>query len=325
MGKAYLVNDNYDTNGKEQKINKRFCWNDEKWLIPSVFLSDSSLMINFCRETEPEQICAFMEKWNLLHENESHFTNEEIEQIEAEHPLRFRVTPKVTVNGTELKSSRGSGECWIPMSCLREGMSADADALRWLERYELDPEKGWSFWKSQFCLEESVDEIRSLEIELIPERISIAGPHLADAKVGDYVNFAHPVTGTNHKLLVKDVETQMLTEKHFRDDDFEYPKHFAHMTFSVEPPLERNEFSVWDCAEGDRPRKKHDKKKSCGAMAVAVIGGEKGNQTTGIHSAMSSLYFEPAEHVEWRIVFHVDTKEKMKVELIKSEEDRFEY
>ena len=315
MGKAYLVNDHCDENYKEQKINKNFCWNDEKWLIPSVFLSESKLTIDFCREAEPEKILAFIEKWNLMSENKKHFTNEEIEQIDAEHPLQLHIRSRVIVNGKELKSGSGSGVNWIPASCLRErgAILQDQDALCWIKRYELDAEMGWSFWKSRFRLEEPIDEIRSLELELIPERISIPGPYMTNVKAGERVEFVHPVTGKNHVLLVQSDEARTLTQEQFGNDDFEYPLHLRHLTFSLEPELSREEFTVCDCAEGDRPRKKNSAKKCCSSMAVSIISVDRANE---LHSAVSSLYFEPSDYVEWRMVFHINTKEKIKVKLI---------
>ena len=48
MSRAYLVHESYD----------------ETWPIPSVFLSDSELAVDFCVEVDTERIRRFIEKWN---------------------------------------------------------------------------------------------------------------------------------------------------------------------------------------------------------------------------------------------------------------------
>lgn len=320
MSRAYLVHESYDETWKERKVNTFFCWKDETWLIPSVFLSDSELAVDFCVEVDTERICRFIEKWDLLHEADQHFTREESEQIESEHPLQLHMHPELTVNGRLLKRCSGSGESWIPASCLKEGMTADPDAASILKRYGLDPEKGWSFWRSRFHLEnEQIKEITSLELKLIPDLIPVCSTHFSDVKEGETVRFLNPVTDQEHMLAVKSVEAHTLTKEQFRDDLFEYPLHFVCMKFRVEPQLDRNQFSVWDCCEGDRPRYKESGpsgSRRCGAASVAVLGGAKDYMQSGLHTATSSLYFEPVDRVDWRLVFHVKNREEILVKLI---------
>lgn len=63
-------------------------------------------------EADPQRLKAFIEKWNLLEENDYDIQIQE--QIEREHPLNMDVDVQAVLNGETL------------------------------EHYELDPSRGWA-------------------------------------------------------------------------------------------------------------------------------------------------------------------------------------
>lgn len=100
------------------------------------------------------------------------------------------------------------------------------------------------------------------------------------------------------------------------------------MTFRIEPDMSRNQFRIVDCSQSDQPRYKEgfQKPEYQSAVSFGIIGGAStpvlmySNQTTGsevsTHMTMSSLYFEPAKTIEWRIVFQEIPNEDLTVALI---------
>ena len=59
-----------------------FCWGEEKWYIPAVYICDKGLVIDYCKQADPVQVKAFIDKWDLLNEGNNHYTKEQQEQIE---------------------------------------------------------------------------------------------------------------------------------------------------------------------------------------------------------------------------------------------------
>ena len=100
------------------------------------------------------------------------------------------------------------------------------------------------------------------------------------------------------------------------------------LTYALTPALSRAEHTVCDCVESDQPRYKEgfQKPEYQSAVSFGIIGGAStpvlmySSQTTAsevaTHMAMSSLYFEPAKQIEWRIVFQEIPNEDLTVSLI---------
>lgn len=43
--------------GIEIPIQKSFCWGEEKWYIPAVYICDKGLVIDYCKQADPVQVC----------------------------------------------------------------------------------------------------------------------------------------------------------------------------------------------------------------------------------------------------------------------------
>ena len=105
----------------------------------------------------------------------------------------------------------------------------------------------------------------------------------------------------------------------------EYPNHMLAMSYSLKPDITGRGFLIQDCNHGDNPRQKRNgtAEDSALAAAIGIIGGADGptavfvgSHTPKLHTACSSLHFEPVEKVEWRAVFSEKLMEDMDVCLI---------
>ena len=73
--------DNCGRAGKEIPVGKTFSWGDEVWYLPAVYACGKGLVVDFCVEVAPERVKAFIDKWDLEHENERHFSKDDILEI----------------------------------------------------------------------------------------------------------------------------------------------------------------------------------------------------------------------------------------------------
>lgn len=300
--------------GKEQRIDKTFCWGEEVWHVPSIYICPEGLIVDFCLEVQPERIKAFIEKWNLLERDYKDVSIEERNRIEVENPLnrQFRATMKV--NGLELKEKHSYGTSWIPASCMQKE-ARETDAKKLLEHYGYDPDLGWVVRRAGFSWAKSASkEIRQMTVRMESEMTDIPGIHFKNPRIGESISFCHPISGCEHTLTVKEYESQEMKRDHFRDDELEYPTHFMTMSYTVSPDIPPQKISVFDCMQGDSPRRKAGG--AVLACSVGVAGLIRINTPEEVRTTCSSLYFEPVEEVEWRIVFREKMAEDMEVRLM---------
>lgn len=312
--------------GKEIPLKKQFLWGDEDWAIPAIYPCAKGLIVDFCLRVPPERIRAFLERWNLSADGGgAQLTVEQRMRMDAENPLAARVNPQAVLNGTELPSSHGCGLCWNP--CFPESNGLEAWSV--MRHYGLDPEQGYVVWRGAFPWKtKRKPQFKTLRVVLKQEPAAIPGPHFGASFPGEQIEFIHPSTGKKHTLTVQEYERQELSAEHFNDPDLEFPKHFTMMSYRLSPDLPDQAFTVADCAPGDRPRQKHADPRAPQATGdvccIGIIGGaggpaaivlDGGNQGK-LRAACSALHFEPAENVEWRIVFHEKTRSDITVDLI---------
>ena len=318
--------------GIEVAIGKTFYWGAEKWYIPAVYICDEGLVIDYCLEADPVEIKKFIDKWDLYNEDRNHYTKEQREQIEREHPLNVHFYGRATLNGHPLQNAHGCGLSWLTDYCLPQGSRHDAESKRILEHYALDEDKAWSIrrWSYEWG-ETNGRDIQSLTVRMERQQENIAGQHFATPAVGESITLTHPLTGENYTLTVHEVEQQELPEHAFGDPSMEYPRNILAMSYSLEPDIHDLGFMIQDCAEGDRPRRKmntpnkhsYEPESVAHAGVIGVIGGVDGPTaiTVGrtahkLHAAYSELHFEPVNEAEWRAVFSEKLMDDVDVALI---------
>lgn len=312
--------------GKEIPLNKQFIWDDEVWNIPAIYTCSKGLVVDFGLQVPPERIRAFMDKWKLSADSDgTGFTDEQRMQIDTENPLDVNINPKIILNGTELSGSHGCGVSWNP--CFPEGNSLETESV--IQHYGLDPAQGYVIWRSAFPWKtKRKPQIKALSVTLMQEPAAIPGPHFRVSSPGEQIEFAHPSTDKKHTLTVQEYERQELSAEHFGDQNQEFPTHCTMMSYTLAPDLPDSSFTVMDCLPSDQPRHKPTTPNSpemlSDACCIGVIGSADGptaivlggvNQGK-LRAACSALHFEPAEDVEWRMVFYEKKYEDITVALI---------
>lgn len=312
--------------GKEIPVRKEFAWGKEKWYIPAIYACKEGLVVDFCKKTETDEMKAFMDKWNLP-ENMYTYSEEQQELIRNENPMGAEFTAQTYLNGKELQNCHGYGTSWIPENCIAEGGYRSMEAKRVLEHYHLDFNSAWTIRRCAFLwATKNKPAIKNLNILMKRDPEIIYGTRFVTPVTDGNLEFEHPATGMKHTLHVREFEFQQMKQSHFRNEDMEYPEHFAVMTYTIEPEIDWRDFMLRDCNSGDNPRMKNprlDGVSAAGVSAIAVIGGADGptavmlasGSTAKLRTACSSLYFEKPESIEWRMEFQVKTMEDKFVEL----------
>ena len=309
--------------GKEIPIEKSFQWGGYIWHVPAVYACSEGLVADFCVEVEPAQIKSFLDKWYPILGNDPHISRDLREQVEAENPMTLPNSRAcLTVNGKQLREDGSSGIQWIPESCLPEDMEDTPEDGDMVAHYGLDPEMGWIFHRSRFRWDFPAD-ISSLELEIKALPQHIPGPRFPTPKAGDEIRFTHPISGTDHILTVTEVERAQMDMEHF-NDNWEMPTHYTQFTYTLSPELSNRQLTIRDTVQSDEPRLiPGPSPKFPDAACIGIIGGSDGptaviftrKDKPTVHSACSSLHFEPVEDVMWQMVFHEKLLEDIQMAL----------
>ena len=316
--------------GKEIPIGKIFMWNGEKWYVPAVYACSKGLIVDICMEAEPEGIQAFIDKWDLLREEEHLYSRRDQRQMEREHPLNVDFRADVLLNGKKLQGDHGYGTVWIPPSCLADGVQTETEAKSFLEHYGLDMAKGWMLRRCSFQWATArKPDIKSLTLTLEREPAEIPGIRFHTPKPGESISFTHPISDTEHTLTVQEYEQKEMDPKHFHDQSMEYPCRYTAMAYTLTPDIPNQSFMLRDSDEGDKPRRRttgssFEPVSACSVGVIGIIGGADGptavfvsaGSAPKLHAACSALRFEPREDVLWEITFREKLTEDLTVELI---------
>lgn len=318
-----------DRAGEAIGIGRRFLWAGKNWHIPAVYTCGKGLVVDICMQIEPDQIRAFMEKWDLRCENEgaNHFSHEQRMEIDRDNPLSFDFTPMITLNGKELFSSHGCGISHNP--CVPDEANRNIESKWIIDHYGLDPAYGWWIWRAAFPWKTKRKPImKALSITMDQHPVPIPGPHFRANKLGDTFSFTLPETGVAHALTVRDYSRQVLPDNCFgAATGAEFPKHYSMMRYTVDSEVIDGAVMIEDCAESDKPKKAQSDTfapESVNCASVGIIGGADGptsiilgeSEHDQCRTVASSLHFEPVDDVEWRIVFQEKGYDGLSVRLI---------
>lgn len=309
--------------GTEVKLGKQVVWGEEIVCIPSAYVCTQGLVIDFLTEVDLEKERAFIKKYGDL--DESSISQEEREKIELENPLELDFRADIVLNGKLLQADRGCGLCWLPRKLTEECLEGEArtlpDGEEILEHYGMDCSKVYRIDRKFYRWNtKKKPNLRTISITLCPYSRAVPGIHFQVTEPGPQVKFCHPVTGVEHRITIQDYGWQQIEQGH-EDSRWVFPDNCAYLEYRIEPQLRREQLSVLDCQEGDRPYLKDKDPKSrflpeasC-SSAIAVIGGcrGKGKSDDGLQYAVSSLYFKPKKEIEWRLSFQIADREKLEV------------
>ncbi len=317
-----------DHAGKEISINKKFVWGGDTWYIPAIYACGTGVVIDFCIEIEPDRIKAFIDKYAALEANADKLRLE-YEKISSENPTDVSFTAEVMINNRQLTSDRGCGISWIPTSCMPAEYENTSEALEIAEHYNLDKEKGWAICRKTYhWATKRKPVLNKVSLKLAKCPVNIYGMQFKSPLPGESITFTHPVTGMEHVLTVQEYEAKELDKEHFAREDYEFPKHFKAMTYTLSPDIPDKDFYICDNERSESPRRKPVENMISplehGAASIAIIGGADGptaiflasKGAPKLHSACSALHFKPADEVEWRMVFRHTACENATVEII---------
>ena len=326
---GYLNRNVKSKSGEEIVLNKTFAWGGEIWHIPSAYSCSKGLVIDFCIEIDPAREKAFMDKWYPVLENDENVSRETEEQIEAENPMEIGFRPHLQINGKLVSAEQGTSISHIPESCLPDGVGSEREAKELIRHYGLDETRAWSFHRVSFpWATKRKPHIKSVKLKLERHPVAIQGIHFKNPAVGDVISFVHPISGTEHKLTVLSYEKQEFSVDRFQDEEYEFPTHHTAMTYTLEPALSERNFQLRDCLDNEQPKRKPKNQlelhASNNACCIGIIGGADGptaifvssGQDAEQHCALSSLRFEHADDIEWKIVFREKLMEDTEIELL---------
>lgn len=331
----------HDKPGEEISLDTAFNWGGNAWCIPAVYSCGRGLVVDICEKIDPVILRMFMDKLQNSEKTDRELNPYEQECLKPENPMDIDFSPRLTVNKKELRSYSGCGACWIPVSCRSEEFTGeyshdDLENLWFMEHYDLDPGYGWLLRRYSFpWVTKTKPKIKSVSLTLKRHPTRILGQRFSVSGEGDSVSFIHPVSGEKHIIRVAEYEPQEINLPCL-GDGLAYPSHCIAMSFSVEPELPRDSFSVHDCGQGDSPRCKANSMKESDALAliggvdgptaasaVGIIGGADGpiaivlsaDERSEAHAACSSLYFKLPERIEWQMTFSHKTVEDIELAL----------
>ena len=283
--------------GKELAINLEFLWGGRRWKLPSLYLFEEGVMLDFLLEGSIEELDAFIGKWDLLHEQEHDYSELEREQMEQEHPLWMDFTPTLCLNGQSVKYKGCTGRCWIPAACLDGNTMEDRSMQAVMEHYSLDERKGWGFRRCRFLFtEEKQRDLQRMELSLSQAPRTVLGEILRSPQAGTILDFRHPVSGQIQRLTVHGISTEVLNNGGGMEG------YLQQLSYSVEP----------DTALTLRDTQPSD----CGFAPILLLPKAKGQKI-----ALSSLRKEPVTATDWQLLFTVKTVEDIRINQTRTKED----
>lgn len=301
--------------GKKVELNQSFEWDGDTWLIPAAYLCRKGLVVDFCKRIPRHRIQSLMERWEEMTKYDR-LSPEEYESLEFENPMSGLIHFKASINRRLAEGVRMCTVCWNPF---RSDIEQEAEEVSELvEEYQCDEEQGWQFTRAAI----------PWPYKRRPGKISLTldfETYTLPYPCGQHFNFcldddsrqlqvSHPVNNQVYTLTISGMKSEVLSEKCFwRLGTYEYPKNFATLSFHYHSDTADQVFVIHDCAQGDPPRRIPGLEREAdilgSAASVGIIGGvsaaftpdqEKEDQIREQY-ALSSLYFEPVNQVEWRI------------------------
>lgn len=315
--------------GTQIRIGKEFDWAGYHWIIPSAYSCGRGLVMDFCMRVEPDQIHAFIRKWNLNVENDSckNFSREQQMELELDNPLCFNFAPHLMLNGKSLRASHGCSVCFNP--CIGEDLVSELEGKWAVEHYGLDASYGWVICRNAFpWAGKRRPQIETLSLVMEQQPVSIPGPHFTVKSPGDSFRFVHPVSQTEYTLTVQELEQKTIPETSFGSSRWRYPTHLTAMSYTLSPESSQH-ITISDCADSDKPVElsaPNAPDAYTPIASIAVIGGASGatavvagNRPDKLNATCSALHFKPIQRtIEWRITFHEKMIDDYAVNLVQS-------
>ena len=186
-----------------------------------------------------------------------------------------------------------------------------------MSHYGLDTDKAWALWRCTYrWTGQKEQELHSMELSLKRDPKRYAGKPFTCPEKGASVEVENPVTGEKYWLTVQEISHEEIDPSVFRNPSMEYPTHCMEMTYTMEPEIDNQYFTLQDSCESDQPRSTGHE----GTAAMfGIIGGAHSIAAISNHSAkaaVSSMHFNTGFDVEWVPMFSLKTMEDIQVKVI---------
>lgn len=335
----------------EHPVNHMVSWGGETWKILSVYTCEKGFVIDYCKQTDPEELCKFMEKYQEAH-LEDDFDEEVFERLQLENPTAPNAAIRVSRGDVELRTRGSSGFHYIPKDTVKgiaSGSDVDNDPdfegdcgktvtdpveQACMEHYGLELSLSYSITRAHFLWDEGhVEDLSGLMVTFYERDAHMPGEHFTLTGGKQKIGLVHPFTGENYTLYIEHIEANELPREQLermngiREDnepEMLYPSHFETVYYAVEPQIGEEQFCLKACAKGDSPIVKG--RGEVAASSVAVIGGANGPTSVFVagkirselqmKSMCSPLFFEPTPVREWYVTYYVKRREELCVELL---------
>ena len=311
-----FFDENPETVGAEPiAVDTWFQWAGIDWYVPEVYPFDQGVILYLLGKVDPMLVSE--------HNYEDLISPEAHERLMAENPLNIHTRPELSVNDLILRQAGGMGVTWMPQG------HGDLESKWVLQHYEQNMDLAWQINRIKFFWPACGKmDIQKMSLTMKQHPISISGTHFKTPDAGNCVILTHPQTDKEYILHIDEIKQETADFSRMHDQTMEYPSCYSQMTFRIEPDMPRNQFRIVDCAQSEQPRRREGATYNDGSHAVSfgIIGGADGptvmvvgqpkSEVPQIHMAASSLRFEHAKHIEWRIVFQEIPNENITVSLI---------
>lgn len=323
----------------EHAVNQTVNWCGETWKILSVYTCEKGMVIDYCKQTDPEELAAFVRKFRAAG-LEDDFDEELFERMQLENPSAPSAMLDVKRGEVRLCSQGSSGLHYMPEDpeLDDERMKNDPVALACMEHYGLDDTFAYHISRAHFLWDEGhIGDLSGLTARFYEmDAYNMPGEHITLTGEKQDIPLVHPVTGEKYTLHIDHIESNELSKEHLEqmnsirgDDESEilYPTHFETVCYAVEPETGEDRLSLRARVGGDSPIIKEYGEKA--ASSVAVIGGASGPTSVFVagkvkselrlKSICSPLFFEPTQVRDWYVVYRVKQREDLCVDLMISD------
>lgn len=289
-----------DDIGFEKKIDVDFFWGGQTWHVPAMYLCEQGLVVDICMVAEPDAVRAAMEK-----DSEGAF---------SENPLALDFRGHISWNGQKLPAAHACSMVYWPAAYFPEEAGQEADVLRFMEHYQLNPEHVWLLHRAAYRWK-GADASESLSCTLRMEQRSqrVLGKPFSTPSVGESVSVCHPVSNQVYTLTVQELSWQTLCDG---------VSNVLLMQYSLSPENGKPPFSLVDATPGDEPMHGAGSD-GPGAATIGIIGGADGptavvlsGAPSAFHAACSGVRREAVDTAQWQPVFRIKALPDCTVSLI---------
>lgn len=281
--------------GQEIPVARSFQWAKEKWCVPAIYLCEHGIVVDSYLEVSADAVDAFMDKWGAR--DVESLTIEEQMLRELDDPMAVEVTGTLEANDRAIPRRQTISLVWNPRT------DNPWQARRTLEHYKLDREKGYLLRREFFLRRGSNPPIRSIQLHLTAEPMSIPGQRFVSPKPGESITITHPISNVEHKLTVTSLTREALDPNFLSN----HPCCYTRLGFQLEPQIGKDLFAIMDCDPGDPVDSGISAQRTANFPVKTPVAG---------HWAVSSLRYTPADQITWRTIFRQYSRDDVSVTIL---------